>query len=262
MATQKPRKTTPRSTVNRKKGIPKIESPIKEETSATQSPDPEAVAAYLAANDLNTPKDAEDLLAGKSDEVDTPGEEENEVRISLSSDPMFNDNKRAVIDRMFVSVKDTEIPISPEDQALYIKATLNNVPVVMSIEMENGIKMECRSLSVYEGDLVYDALNKFLSEYPEVNAALWEGIIQQYRIAMQLVSINGRKIDHLVYKYDPGKRAEHAEDLYRKSNEMLMDIQGPLFGVYVRGLNVFQSKLNRLQEAAFNKDFWSPVGTD
>lgn len=261
MATPKPRKTTPRSTVTRKKGIPKIESPIKEETDATQSPDPEAVAAYLKANGLNTPPDAEDLLAGKSSEEEAP-EEENEVRISLSSDPMFDNDKRAAVDRMFVSVKDTEIPISHEEQALYIKATLNNVPVILPIEMENGIKMECRSLSVYEGDLVYDALNKFVADFPNVNASLWEGIIQQYRISMQLMSINGRKLDYLTYKYSPGDREKHAEDLYKKSNEMLMDVQGPLFGVYIRGLNVFQSKLNRLQEAAFNKDFWSPAGTD
>ena len=129
----------------------------------TKSPDAEAVKEYLESGKTGMPDGIDALLAGE-EEVKTPVQEELKpdddgvVRISLKSDTTYTEEERTKpIEDMFVPVQDHLVAVTPEDQALYLKATLNSEPVILPVKMENGIKMECRSLSLYEGDLALEA---------------------------------------------------------------------------------------------------------
>lgn len=224
----------------------------------TASPDAESVAAFLA--ETKEPENHEDEPETRDNVTDSlERNPDGSIRINFTADDTFRADKRVTeADNMFISVLDTDIAVTVDDQTSYIKATLNDVPVILSVRMENGITVTCRSLSVYETDLVFDALAANLKENPELSPALLDGFVQQYRAAMQIVSFRHDSIDYLTFQYEPGKRAEHAQRLYEESNQRIMSMSGVRFALCIRALNVFQHKLNRLQEAAFNKDFWDP----
>jgi hypothetical protein len=42
----------------------------------------------------------------------------------------------------------------------------------------------------------------------------------------------------------------------------MMRIPSSLDSLYTKALNIFEHKLARLEEAAFNEDFWNPVERD
>lgn len=255
--------------INQKHNKQKDDSPVFEEELDTKSPDAEAVASYLKEEKLDDPSLENEEESKDDDIVENEDQKQHETvkdpddfRITLTTDPTFTKNTLDPIERLFVSVKDIDIPITDEDQALYLKATLNDKPVIFTIAMENGIRFECRSLSMYESELTFAALTEYTKAYPDTNSAFWDGLLQQYRIAMQIQSVNSIPREYLSYAYEANKRIDHAIHLYQESDRIVSKIQAPLYGLMVRALNVFQHKLTRLQEAAFNKDFWHPGETD
>lgn len=187
--------------------------------------------------------------------------ETEEQRVNISPDTTFEDDKRKAFEDMFVSVRDIDIPITEEDKLVYMKGLLFSRPIELEIKAPNGISGKCRALSVYEGDIVTAALGKYLEKYPSMSAGFNESIIQQYRAAMQLKEFCGKPLSYLEYERGNGTFEEHVNDLFETSQHIL-DVPGPVYGIYIRILNIFQYKLGRLHDAAFNSDFWSPVDTD
>jgi hypothetical protein len=45
-----------------------------------------------------------------------------------------------------------------------------------------------------------------------------------------------------------------------QSKNIVMPIPSSLQALYLKALNIFEHKLAKLEEAAFNQDFWNPVG--
>lgn len=225
--------------------------------------DPSEVAAFLNADNdqpiSNAGEVPEDIKAMLQEDTE---EAEKEERVAISPDHAFEDDRRTEFENMFVSVRDIDIPITTEDKSIYLKSLLFSRPIELEIKAPNGISGTCRSLSVYEGDLTTAALTKYLEKYPKISVGFHESIIQQFRIAMQLKEFCGSPLSYLEYERGKdGTFEEHVNHLFETSQRVL-DVPGPVYGIYVRLLNIFQYKLGRLHEAAFNSDFWSPVGTD
>ena len=222
---------------------------------------PDEVAAFLAEEENSqkgeVPSDIKDMLSAPVEDVT-----EKDSRVSIAPDKSFDDDKRNLFEDMMVSVRDVDIPITDEDKSIYLKCLLFSSPVELNIKAPNGIHGKCRSLSVYESDVAAYAFSQYIKKYPDTAPGFQEGILQQLRIAMQLQEYCGHTLPYLSYERGVnGSIEQHAEDLYEKSQRIL-DVPGPVYGIYVRLLNIFHYKLGRLHESAFNSDFWSPVGTD
>lgn len=172
-------------------------------------------------------------------------------------DPMKN---------LMIPVRDDMIPITDLDKELYLKATLNDVPVILDIPMANGITITVRSLSTYEGDLAVGASIHYLKEHPEYGLArgMGAGLKDQYLVSMQVMKVNGNPVDYLQFKYEPGVSdlVEDTKKLYNRGNAALFNTAGPRYGLFVRAINVFNLKIERLQNCAFSQDFWYPGNTD
>lgn len=226
----------------------------------TTSPDAEAVKSYLEEAGTEIPDDVKAML--EDDAESQSRAEVQEERKTLEVDNTFEENRRESFENMIVPVRDIDVPVTDEDKSLYLKGLLNSTPITLTITAKNGASGKCRTLSVYEGDVIAEALRIYLQEYPGTQVMYYESIMQQYRIAMQLVEYCGRKLDYLSFeRVSNTSLKEHAKELFEKAQDIL-DVPGPVYGMYVRLTNVFQYKINRLQEAAFNSDFWSPVDTD
>lgn len=231
-------------------------------TEDTSNIKPEEVAEFLANAETSDtpgtiPDDIRELLQEDAEDKDLVDD-----RVEITPDKTFEKNKRDVFDNMFVHVRDMDIPITEDDKLLYMKGLLTSNTIVLSIKMQNGITAKCRSLSVYEGDVAVGALAHYLKKYPGTPLGYHDSLLQQYRIAMQLTEYCSRPIEYLTYTRGvDGSFDDHVNDLFEKSQRVL-DVPGPVFGIYVRMINVFQYKIGKLHEAAFNSDFWSPVGSD
>lgn len=231
-------------------------------TEDTSNIKPEEVAEFLANAETSDtpgtiPDDIRELLQEDVEDKDLADD-----RVEITPDKTFEKNKRDVFDNMFVHVRDMDIPITEDDKLLYMKGLLTSNPIVLSIKMQNGITAKCRSLSVYEGDVAVGALAQYLKKYPGTPLGYHDSLLQQYRIAMQLTEYCNRPLEYLTYTRGvDGSFDDHVNDLFEKSQRVL-DVPGPVFGIYIRMINVFQYKIGKLHEAAFNSDFWSPVGSD
>lgn len=231
-------------------------------TEDTSNIKPEEVAEFLANAETSDtpgtiPDDIRELLQEDVEDKDLADD-----RVEITPDKTFEKNKRDVFDNMFVHVRDMDIPITEDDKLLYMKGLLTSNPIVLSIKMQNGITAKCRSLSVYEGDVAVGALAQYLKKYPGTPLGYHDSLLQQYRIAMQLTEYCSRPLEYLTYTRGvDGSFDDHVNDLFEKSQRVL-DVPGPVFGIYIRMINVFQYKIGKLHEAAFNSDFWSPVGSD
>lgn len=230
------------------------------------------VAAFLAEQNEQTeevtpervpgeiPEDIKAMLEEGADDSEEVSDSNSSVELPV--DAAFDNNKKNLFDRMTVNVLDTEVPITEEDKAMYLKCVLHSRPVELAVTAPNGISGKCRSLSVYEGDVAATAFTKFLSSFPDTAIGFHEGIIQQFRLSMQLVEFCGNALEYLEYKRGVnGSISDHADDLLEKS-KIILDVPAPVYDIYVRIMNVYQHKLYRLNNAAFNSDFWSPAGTD
>lgn len=155
---------------------------------------------------------------------------------------------------------DINVPITQEDKDAYFKAMLFDLPVELPIvSMEGKVTIVCRALNVYENDLVYVALEKAMKAH-KLPAAMWEGLCQQYRLVMQLVKFNGTPMDCVRFD-EPGDSQKDA-DVLLEGAKRIYKIGMVKYNLFIRSLNVFQYKVNKLNEAIYNQGFWNPVGTD
>ncbi len=209
---------------------------------------------------VSVPEDIKKMLeGGNTKPEDQDGEDEDESRVEVPVDNVYeNSDSKDPFANMFVSVKDTDVPITEEDKTAYIKATLFDNPVMLTIKANNGTSAKCRTLTAYESDVCYTALGMYLKKYPEYPTILWSSLMQQLRFPMQVVEYCGKEQKCIDIKYEPGKKEEAAAKLIELSDELLGNIPYPAYNNRIRLLNVFNNKIALLQSATFNEDFWNP----
>lgn len=204
---------------------------------------------------IEIPDDIKEMLGDK----DSGEEEISKDRIKIAPDNTFeNSDAKTPFSDMFVSVKDTEIPVTEEDKTDYIKATLFDNPVILTIKAKNGTSAKCRTLTAYESDICYEALGLYLKKYPNYPSMLWTSLMQQFRFPIQVLEYCGKEQKSISFKYEHGKKEEFAEQLIELSDARMADVPYPAYNNRIRLLNVFNNKIALLQSATFNSDFWNP----
>lgn len=231
-------------------------SPMADEVKAFIESEDEHDSTESSDENISVPEDVKKML---EDSDHSKPKEEDTARTYFSADSTYdNADSKNPFDKLFVSVKDTDIPVTEEDKTAYIKATLFDKPVILTIKAKNGTSAKCRALTAYENDLCYEAMAIYLKKYPEYPPMLWESLIQQFRFCMQVLEYCNIEQPVIKFDYAPGKKEEFANELIEKSDKLMADIPYPAYNNRIRLLNVFNHKMAVLQSAAFNEDFWNP----
>lgn len=236
------------------------------------SPDADAVREFLAERKEEEKDTSEyDLEEAEKlkrqpeveDEEDEKLEKVNESRIQFTSSGAYEDNQFAAAEQQYVNVKVDKIPVTESDKVAYVKSMLNDEPLELNISLYNGeVNIRARSVSVYEQQLAAMAAYNYLAsdEAEHTGAMLVPLFLQKCRIAMQLISCNGRRISDIAYTPEPGKLSAHIADLIKQANLLLARTNAPRWNAYVYALNIFEHKLTKLDEMAINRDFIVPGG--
>lgn len=243
------------------------------EDTSTFSPDAEAVKVFLseASEEPEQISVTEEPSAVDDDEeTDTPEIREVDTtnglfHTTIVADKTFDKVEAEELTRMYLApIKDTEVPITDEDQALYLKAMLNDTPLTLTQSLANGaVEITCRALSVYEQDAVLEAAIQAVGGAEAGVMSLVPSMAQQLRATLQVVKIN-----NVVYSpvyLEPKRGKEHADqiaDLIKQSDKTVGNMSSAKFGFIARAINVFEHKVAKMHELAYNKTFWKPVETD
>lgn len=200
-------------------------------------------------------------------------EEQVENLESLEESPLFKERKLPVdktfeksayedTGKEFVTVNDTTVEITDEDKEQYLTCMLLEEPITLDIDLFGGrATITCRAITVYERDLIVLAGIKKSEELGYVYSNLYmDTNLQQLYMAMQITKVNGRIRDYLQFpKHEPGKMDEHAMKLADWSRERIETLPLPTWHMFARALNVFNHKLNKLNELALARNFTNPL---
>lgn len=152
--------------------------------------------------------------------------------------------------------------ITEDDKSRYLRALLQDKAVVLSIGLYGDkLRVACRNISTYEYQLA-DLLGMKLFETHSVNTAraLLPMKLHTWRMAMQILQINGIPREFLEFKPEVGKLQEHLDALETKSEELIGTMSTSLYNACRSALNIFHHKLTKLDQLALARDFTTPVG--
>lgn len=196
-----------------------------------------------------------------------PTQEEGTKTITFGQDNTFDsseDQQSKAYDDMHINLQDDQIPITQEEKESYLLAMLNEEQYEQDVNMFKNFTIRCRDLSMYEKQVVQRIITDDLKKNPNVVPAAVFMLIRQCRVPMQIVSVNGKPMGYMKFSYNPDTDVDDqlgrdAETLLNHSMEAVYSVPSARYELYMKALNVFENKLRRLQEAAFNETFWNPA---
>lgn len=218
------------------------------------------VKAYLSENYTQETDQYTEEEDTKEDEV-VPEKKDNKLDpIKIEPSKLYENSKYF---DMYVPVQDHDHVITLEDKEAYLDAMLQESDLHLTIKMSSGISITCRDLNMYERQLSLELAKKEAVD-KKLTPNLAFSILRDIRMPMQIVSINNKKFNTVRFTYDPDSTQDKFEqDMARlklQSKNIVMPIPSSLQALYLKALNIFEHKLAKLEEAAFNQDFWNPVG--
>lgn len=195
-----------------------------------------------------------------------PDEQSNDrVVFNFEADPAFRESlKVEEMKKITATLGIHEVEVTPADQRMYLKAMLNDVPVTLDIPVMGGqVTVTCRALSVFETEKVVTMAIKYFQDNPEVPSMLMADHIQQMRVLLQVLSINKVPFDgHKPLMENTTDEDMQMEDFRNKSWHTIRNMNITKYNMLVQALNVFETKLARMNSASLNGDFWHPDETD
>lgn len=200
-------------------------------------------------------------FANLQEQEKNPIEEAPEA-IIVPVDPIFSPENPMTGRQKYKFIRDVDVEVTTGDKDLYCKATLCGKPIELTIEMQNKFKVVLRTLSNYEADLTYFALEHGLREGFIQSQAVHASYHQQYCLTMQLVSVMDKPVDHLTFVKRASNTVQEDVEKIIESSVNILNMPQTYFGLLVRCANIFNHKLKKLEEMALNGDFWMPRDTD
>lgn len=234
---------------------------VEDEPFDTTSPDAEAVGKFLSEAANNSSSAEQSNIK--------PIEEGNGIkRIEFGADNTFSDEKASeqftAYGDMTVNIQDDQHAITEQEKEDYLRAMLTQDIFTMDIKMSNGLTITCRDLNVYEKEVATQALASQLLGINQASPQYAIMVLRRLRMPMQIQAVNGKPFSSVMFEYtqDNSNIQEDIKALEDKSNAVYYKYPNALYSLLVKALNVFENKLTRLENAAFNQDFWKPVGHD
>lgn len=229
----------------------------------TSSIDAEAVKQFLQEEEA-AKEAAKKVTLEKSESKWKAVDADEGFNTTFTADKMFQlDTQEAQTKEYFAVLEDHQIPITDDDQALFMKAMLNDTAVHLTQSlMGDRLQVECRALSVYENDLMLDTALKMSGSKPGAVSPTLIGCAQQIRVAMQIVRVNGKEVGYIEMFPDRENRAEQIKTLIKLTDARMQQLNTGKYGMFIRALNVFEHKLAKLNSLAYTGNFWNPGETD
>lgn len=183
-------------------------------------------------------------------------------RISIQPSTLYDAPARKnFYENMVVPVRDDQHVITNNDKEAYLQAMLTDSQLELPIEMQNGITIVCRDLNMYERELSMELVKDQIKEN-NLSPLMLAHIMRGIRMPMQLVRVNDKKFDTIKFEFKDYTLEQLEQDkktLSEKQKKLVMPMSVGIQSLYLKALNIFEHKLARLEEAAFNKDFWNPA---
>lgn len=153
------------------------------------------------------------------------------------------------------------VEITEADKERYLRSLLLNKPVLLDVELYEGrFKLTCRAISTYEYQLVDLLGMKLFDTYGDATArALLPSKIHMWRMSLQVLKLNGVPCDFLEFKPEREKLNKHLEELDIQSEKIIGTMSTSLYNACRIGLNIFHTKLTKLDQLALARDFSTPV---
>lgn len=183
-------------------------------------------------------------------------------RINIQPSTLYDAPARKnFYENMTVPVRDDQHVITNSDKEAYLQAMLTDSQLELPIEMQNGITIVCRDLNMYERELSMELVKDQIKEN-NLSPLMLAHIMRGIRMPMQLVRVNDKKFDTIKFEFKDYTLEQLEQDkktLLEKQKKLVMPMSVGIQSLYLKALNIFEHKLARLEEAAFNKDFWNPA---
>jgi hypothetical protein len=154
-----------------------------------------------------------------------------------------------------------DIECSQVDKQKYIKAVLNDKPVILDINLAGGeLKLKIRSKTTWEQTLSYEAAiadqdEKLVSDYYQAMIQM-----QKYGVMLQILEINGTPFQ--TEEYNRPKNSdwkEQRDELRQKTIDVLDSMNNAKLTLLLNGLRIFEYKLADMTAACNDENFWKPV---
>lgn len=231
------------------------------------SPAAEEVKDFLRGGKVELDVPTEAIADLKSEESVAPAIAPDQPRIDTPVDPTTDPDNPTQVKMLAwaMSTPDVgEVTVSETEKSLFLKAVLNDEAVSFPVELEFGpttVKVACRTLGTWEMDVLYNALNEDEKAGLFRDVAQYTTAMQQYVLAMQVTSFNGKPLDYL--KFDPDQElSESVKSLREQAKKYVGRWASVRWSAALSALRVFSVKVKLCTDAMLNRDFWSPPGTD
>ena len=156
-----------------------------------------------------------------------------------------------------------DVTVTDMDKSMYLKAALNDVPVILPIELEmqgttgNKIIVEIRTLNNYEMDLVFWALEKDREEGLLTNPSAIATRLQYYAGGLQTIKVNKQPVSNIQFP-EPGDTVKDGTKLREFIHAYIQKINWPRWQAILIALRIFETKTKICNDAALNGNFWKP----
>lgn len=219
---------------------------------AGDTPDNANIAESINYEDIKAAKAENDALA-----------EETQEAVEENRSKLFEPDKSSLtsLSSWALDKDDLKVTVDEADKSLYLKAVLNDTPIVMPVVLEIGVTLHFRALSNYDFDVVFHALKKESDAGNIVGPAQYASRVQQAAVAMQLVQYGDTKINNIKFETTTVPVAESAAELKKYIDTEISKFSWPKWQAVVTGLRIFETKLAICNENLRNSNFWKPVGT-
>ena len=232
-----------------------FESTFKEqESSKSQDPTPEK-------DSLDWDKGSEGKAVEDPEEKSEPEEEPVKKDINVPKDKTFDEKPESMdsIMREAMSSDPDLVKLEDEDKTAYIKAVLNDKPVILETVMCNDqMKVKIRSRTSWEQTCMYAALKQDQEEYLVTDLATVIIQLQKYGCALMVTEVNGSLFSDLELDQKDGLE-ESVKKLKAYKDEKIEVLSMPKWALLLNALRVFESKLSRMGTECLNANFWEPA---
>jgi hypothetical protein len=229
-------------------------------------PDPAAVAAFL-----NTPVEP---VSGDAVPLDLPASairelmpppEEPKVRADTPADPTYQSDLTSQSKLLLWSLQLPsigEVVVEPSEKIMFLKAALNDEPVVFTVKLAMGLVVELQSRSTFETDCVFVALDQDSDKNDPKrlidNPATYVTRMQYYSAMTQIRRIGDKAFPR--FQIESGNSLiNNANRLRSEEPTSIGSMNGIRWEAVLVALRIFEAKLKLCADAAANGDFWKPA---
>ena len=154
-----------------------------------------------------------------------------------------------------------KVDITESDKELYLKAILNDEPVVLDIPLMGGkLIIKVRAKTAWETTLVYQAT---ISDTSDVKVDYYQAMLdlQKFGASLQIMSVDNKIFSDI--KYDKDKTVDwktQRDELKEHCEKTFAKMSSAKFTLLLNALRVFEYKISVMASNCLTGDFWKPVG--